>query len=229
MCNFCAFSRFLYFSVSFYPIWIKNLSKFRENVGLHAYRLVLVLNQSWTGLFQSFSKNWEDWDCWSAWTSYSPVQFLVPFRSYEPDLEALFLSCKLIKHDHGMQNFSSNLVFDDLQYTLQQWLDIGLDLFHCWLFMRRDDCWNDWATPEVWDTWSTLWFLIDASNPISNQSTNQQSLHILLLLSIAIWAVMALGSCKNRSKKPSSTFFLKKPDTDNPVNTLYLPTCYCHQ
>ena len=51
-----------------------------------------------------------------------------------------FLSCKLIKHDHGMQHFFSNLVLDDLQYTLQWWLNIGLDLFYCWLFMRRDDC-----------------------------------------------------------------------------------------
>ena len=33
------FSFFFYFSVSFYPIWIKIISKFRENVGLHAYRL----------------------------------------------------------------------------------------------------------------------------------------------------------------------------------------------
>ena len=41
-CNFCAFSCFIYFSVSFYPIWIKIISKFRENVGLHFYRLGLV-------------------------------------------------------------------------------------------------------------------------------------------------------------------------------------------
>ena len=93
-CNFCAFSRFFYFSVSFYPIWMKLLSKFRENVGLQAYYLGLVLNQSWTGLrtavFSGLSqKNWEVRDCWSAWTGYSPVRFSVPFRSYEPDLEAL--------------------------------------------------------------------------------------------------------------------------------------------
>ena len=37
---------YFYFSVSFYPIWMKNLSKFRENVGLQAYRLGLVLNRS---------------------------------------------------------------------------------------------------------------------------------------------------------------------------------------
>ena len=85
---------FFYFSVSFYPIWIKFLSKFRENVGLQAYRLGSVLNRSWTSLrtavFSGVSqKNWEDRDCWSAWTGYSPVRFSVPFRSYEPDLEAL--------------------------------------------------------------------------------------------------------------------------------------------
>jgi hypothetical protein len=45
-CNFCAFSHFIYFSVSFYPIWIKIISKFRENVGLHAYHLGSVLNRS---------------------------------------------------------------------------------------------------------------------------------------------------------------------------------------
>ena len=47
---------YLYFSVSFYPIWMKIPSKFRENIGLQAYHLGLVLNQSWTGLFRSFSK-----------------------------------------------------------------------------------------------------------------------------------------------------------------------------
>ena len=93
-CNFCAFSRFFYFSVSFYPICMKILSKFRENVGLQAYRLGSVLNRSWTGLrtavFSGLSqKNWEDRDRWSAWTGYSPVRFSVPFRSYKPDLEAL--------------------------------------------------------------------------------------------------------------------------------------------
>ena len=93
-CNFCAFSRSFYFLVSFYPIWMKILSKFRENVGLQAYRLGSVLNWSWTSLrtavFSGLSqKNWEDRDCWSAWTGYSPVRFSVPFRSYEPDLEAL--------------------------------------------------------------------------------------------------------------------------------------------
>ena len=94
-CNFCAFSHFLfYFSVSFYSIWIKIIWKFRKNVGLHAYRLGSVLNRSWTGLrtaiFSGLSqKFWEDWDCWSAWTGYSPVRFSVPFRSYEPVLEAL--------------------------------------------------------------------------------------------------------------------------------------------
>ena len=92
--TFALFLVFFYFSVSFYLIWMKILWKFRENVGLQAYRLGLVLNRSWTGLrtvvFSSLSqKNWEDRDCWSAWTSYSPVRFLVPFRSYEPDLEAL--------------------------------------------------------------------------------------------------------------------------------------------
>ena len=89
------FSFFFYFSVSFYPIWMKFLSKFRENVGLQAYRLGSVLNRSWTGprtaVFSGLSqKNLEDRDCWSAWTGYSPVWFSVPFRSYEPDLEALF-------------------------------------------------------------------------------------------------------------------------------------------
>ena len=88
------FSFFFYFSVSFYPIWMKIIWKFRKNVGLHAYRLGLVLNRSWTGLrtaiFSGLSqKFWEDRDRWSAWTGYSPVRFLVPFQSYEPDLEAL--------------------------------------------------------------------------------------------------------------------------------------------
>ena len=61
---------FFNFSVSFYPIWMKIISKFRENVGPYAYCLSLVLNRSWTGLSQ---KNWEVQDCWSAWTGYSPV------------------------------------------------------------------------------------------------------------------------------------------------------------
>ena len=81
--TFALFLVFYYFSVSFYPIWMKNLSKFKENVGLQAYYLGLV--------FSCLSqKNWEDRDRWSAWTSYSLVRFSVPFRSYEPDLEALF-------------------------------------------------------------------------------------------------------------------------------------------
>ena len=93
--TFALFLIFIYFSVSFYPIWVKIISEFRENVGLHAYHLCLVLNQSWTGLrtavfFGLSQKNWEDRDHWSAWTGYSPVWFSVPFRSYEPDLEALF-------------------------------------------------------------------------------------------------------------------------------------------
>ena len=92
--TFALFLVFYYFSVSFYPIWMKFLSKFRENVGLQAYCLGLVLNRSWTGLrtavFSGLSqKNWEDRDCWSAWTGYSLVRFSVPFWSYEPDLEAL--------------------------------------------------------------------------------------------------------------------------------------------
>ena len=92
--TFVLFLVFLYFSVSFYPIWMKFFSKFRENVGLQAYYLSLVLNRSWTGLrtavFSGLSqKNWEDQDRWSAWTGYSPVRFSVPFRSFEPDLEAL--------------------------------------------------------------------------------------------------------------------------------------------
>jgi hypothetical protein len=44
--NFCTFSRFIYFLVSFYPIWIKIISTFSENVGLHAYHLDPVLNPS---------------------------------------------------------------------------------------------------------------------------------------------------------------------------------------
>ena len=82
-CNFCAFSGFFFFLVSFYPIWMKILSKFRENIGLQAYHLGLV--------FSCLSqKNWENRDRWSAWTGYSLVRFSVPFRSYEMDLEALF-------------------------------------------------------------------------------------------------------------------------------------------
>jgi hypothetical protein len=46
MCNFCAFSRFIYFLVSFYQIWIKIISKFREHVGIRAYHLDPVLNRS---------------------------------------------------------------------------------------------------------------------------------------------------------------------------------------
>ena len=90
--TFALFLVFLfYFSVSFYPIWMKIISKFRENVGLHAYCLGLVLNQSWTSLrtavFSGLSqKIWEDWVRWSAWTGYSPVRFSVPFWSYELDL-----------------------------------------------------------------------------------------------------------------------------------------------
>ena len=93
--TFALFLVFYIFLSQFYPIWMKFLSKFRENVGLQAYRLGSVLNRSWTGLrttvFSGLSqKNWEDRDCWSAWTGYSPVRFSVPFRSYKPDLEALY-------------------------------------------------------------------------------------------------------------------------------------------
>ena len=126
-CNFCAFSHFIYFSVSFYPIWMKILSKFRENVGLQAYRLGLVLNRSWTGLriavFSGLSqKNWEDRDHWSAWTGYSPVRFSVPFRSYEPDLEALdakacensdnLFQIQCDRPDTNMYRLNGNVVMD---------------------------------------------------------------------------------------------------------------------
>ena len=105
-CNFCAFSLFFfYFLVSFYPIWMKILSKFRENVGLQAYHLGLVLNRSWTAVFSGLSqKNWEAQDRWSAWTGYSLVRFSVPFWSYEPGLEAL----KIIYHSYNfVQCFQS--------------------------------------------------------------------------------------------------------------------------
>ena len=93
-CNFCAFSHFYLFLGHFLPDLHEILSKFRKNVGLQAYCLGLVLIRSWTSLrtavFSSLSQNnWEDQDRWYAWTGYSPVRFSVPFRSYEPDLEAL--------------------------------------------------------------------------------------------------------------------------------------------
>ena len=44
--TFALFLIFFYFSVSLYPIWMKIILKFREIVGLHAYRFVLVLNRS---------------------------------------------------------------------------------------------------------------------------------------------------------------------------------------
>ena len=117
-CNFCAFSRFFYFSVSFYPIWMKILSKFRENVGIQAHRLGLVLNRSWTGLrtavFSGLSqKNWEDQDRWSAWTGYSPVWFSVPFQSYEPDLEALKVTATVTDNNDSDWEETSDLDDDE--------------------------------------------------------------------------------------------------------------------
>ena len=92
--TFALFLVFLLFLSQFLPDLNEILSKFRENVGLQAYRLGSVLNRSWTGLrtavfFGLSQKNWEDRDRWSAWTGYSLVRFSVPFRSYEPDLETL--------------------------------------------------------------------------------------------------------------------------------------------
>ena len=82
----------------FFPDLNENYIK---NVGLHAYRLGLVLNRSWTSLrtvvFSGLSqKNWEDRDHWSTWTGYSLVWFSVPFQFYEPDLEALLDTAKSI-------------------------------------------------------------------------------------------------------------------------------------
>ena len=86
--TFALFLVFLYISQS---VFTRFEWKFYQNyVGLQTYRL----SRSWTGLriavFSGLSqKNWEDRDHWSALTGYSPVRFSVPFRSYEPDLEAL--------------------------------------------------------------------------------------------------------------------------------------------
>jgi hypothetical protein len=46
MCKFCNFYHFIYFSASFYPIWMKFISIFKEYLGLHDYRLGLV--QDWS-------------------------------------------------------------------------------------------------------------------------------------------------------------------------------------
>jgi hypothetical protein len=66
--NFCGFYCFIYFFASFYSIWIKNISKFRETSGLHDYRLGFVLNRSEPVLkdrsFPVFlEKKWKDQDC----------------------------------------------------------------------------------------------------------------------------------------------------------------------
>ena len=133
---------FFYFSVSFYPICMKILSKFRENVGLQAYRLGSVLNRSWTGLrtavFSGLSqKNREDRDRWSAWTGYSAVQFLVPFRSYEPDLEAL--SATAISPSLSMGNSNNkvtNITTNTWNRTQQMRLETRLSsIFFIILFL----------------------------------------------------------------------------------------------
>jgi hypothetical protein len=38
-CYFCDFFCFIYISASFYPIWMKIISNFRENVALHSHRI----------------------------------------------------------------------------------------------------------------------------------------------------------------------------------------------
>ena len=52
----CTFSHFFNFSISFYPIWMKIISKFSENVGLHAYCLSLVLNRSFLVFLQEIGR-----------------------------------------------------------------------------------------------------------------------------------------------------------------------------
>ena len=139
-CNFCAFSHFFYFSVSFYPIWMEILSKFRENVGLQAYHLGSVLNRSWTGLrtavFSGLSqKNWEDRDRWSAWTGYSPVRFSVPFRSYEPDLEALFLDFDLEFLNNPFWSPSNKTIIDVHQNDDQEFQQLVPSVEHSWVHL----------------------------------------------------------------------------------------------
>ena len=147
MCNFCAFSPFFYFSVSFYPFWMKITLKFRENVGLHTYCLKLVLNLSWTGLRTAVlsglsQKNWENQDHWSTWTGYSPVWFLVSFQSYKPDLEALegckTLSCCDVVHRSAGQNnspFHFSIHFQQRGIPIKQ--SLHCHVAHCSLSQCR--------------------------------------------------------------------------------------------
>ena len=44
--DFCGFHHFIYFSASFYPIWMNKILQFTENLGLHDYYLGLVWDWS---------------------------------------------------------------------------------------------------------------------------------------------------------------------------------------
>ena len=74
--NFCGFYHFIYFSTSFYPIWMKFILKFREYLGLHDYQLGLVQDRSFSnklerpGLRSSQDRSWS----WSSPRSYAVLR-----------------------------------------------------------------------------------------------------------------------------------------------------------
>ena len=77
-CNFCGFYHFFNFSASFYPNWMKIISKFRYILGLHVYHLGSVLDRSKPVLALT---KWKDRD-----RGPGPVRSISPMRSLGPDL-----------------------------------------------------------------------------------------------------------------------------------------------
>ena len=112
--DFCGFYHFFYFSASFYPIWMKKISKFREILGLHDYHLGSVLDRSEPvpkprSFLVFHLTNQKDRDRGPGRTGPGPVQFPVLKWSVGPDLKALVLtgpnrscchtkSCRTILH-----------------------------------------------------------------------------------------------------------------------------------
>ena len=75
-CNFCNFNRFIYFSASFYPIWMKIISKLSYNVDLHDYCYKQVRTGLICSVFIGFRKS-KNRTYSPVLQRFSPVQFAV--------------------------------------------------------------------------------------------------------------------------------------------------------
>ena len=103
MCNFCSFYRFFKFPVSFQPIWMKIISKFRVKSGLQYYQFRPVL----TGLLQSFAVFCSCGLFWSTYFSVFSSPGLVQLWSFQ-SLADMFSTCL------GMDTMISTYIFLNL-------------------------------------------------------------------------------------------------------------------